>query len=126
LAERLIRITAEQTRNPSKQGHGPTRIPKLSSRSAVSARSPEPASRAYELPDSLLSAYHRLLDKKFSEGLTPEEERELATIDQELDEAGAQTPLEQAIETRSREERERRTALMNEIHRLLKSLRRHP
>ena len=34
----------------------------------------------YELPTGLLEAYHKLLDKKFSTGLTPQEEVELTSV----------------------------------------------
>ena len=52
---------------------------------------------AYELPVHLLEAYHGLLDKKFSTGLTPEEEVELSELDQHLDEAEATQPLIQSM-----------------------------
>ena len=53
---------------------------------------------AYELPDQLLEVYHRLLDKKFSSGLTPEEEIELAQLNRQLDDAEAAQPLIQSIQ----------------------------
>ena len=56
---------------------------------------------AYELPDQLLEVYHRLLDKKFSSGLTPEEEIELARLDRQLDDAEAAQPLIQSIQRRT-------------------------
>jgi antitoxin (DNA-binding transcriptional repressor) of toxin-antitoxin stability system len=47
---------------------------------------PEPETGlSYELPEELLLAYHRLADKKFDSGLTPDEEAELARLDQQLD-----------------------------------------
>ena len=45
----------------------------------------------YELPTDLLEAYHKLLDKKFSNGLTPQEEVELAELDQQLNDARSST-----------------------------------
>ena len=47
----------------------------------------------YELPVDLLEAYHKLLDKKFSTGLTSEEEVKLAEVDQQLNDAEAAQPL---------------------------------
>ena len=55
----------------------------------------------YELPSNLLKAYHELQDKKFSTGLTPEEEVELARLDKELDDAEAAQPLIQSIQNRT-------------------------
>ena len=77
---------------------------------------------AYELPPDLLAAYHRLLDKKFSEGLTSDEEAELERVGQELDEADMATPLEQAIDARARREHARRMAILDNIIAQLKSL----
>ena len=51
----------------------------------------------YELPVHLLEAYHSLLDKKFSTGLTPEEEIELSRLDQHLDDAEVTQPLIQSM-----------------------------
>ena len=56
---------------------------------------------AYELPADLLTAYHKLLDKKFSSGLTPEEEAELTKLDQQLDNAEAAQPLVQSMRART-------------------------
>jgi hypothetical protein len=81
---------------------------------------------AYELPAELLAAYHRLLDKKFSEGLTPDEEAELDRVGRELDEADMATPLEQAIDARARREHARRMAVLDNIIAQLKSLRKSP
>ena len=52
----------------------------------------------YELPTDMLEAYHKLLDKKFSNGLTPQEEVELTQLDQQLDEAEASQPLIQSMQ----------------------------
>ena len=57
---------------------------------------PPASSFAYELPDDLLADYHRLVSKKLTEGLAPEEEIEFERVSKELDEADMQTPLEQA------------------------------
>lgn len=58
---------------------------------------------AYSLPAPLLEVYHGLLDKKFSTGLTPEEEVELAHVDQQLNEAEAAQPLIRAMQRRAAE-----------------------
>ena len=55
----------------------------------------------YELPTDLLEAYHILLDKKFSNGLTPHEEVELTQLDQQLNEAEAAQPLIQSRQKRT-------------------------
>ena len=55
----------------------------------------------YELPVDLLEAYHKLLDKKFSTGLTSEEEVELAQLDHQLDNAEASQPLIQSMQKRT-------------------------
>ncbi len=52
----------------------------------------------YELPADLLEAYHKLLDKKFSTGLTPEEEVKLAEVDQQLNDVEAAQPLIQSMQ----------------------------
>ena len=69
----------------------------------------------YELPSELLTAYHRLLDKKFTTGLTAYEEKELAQIDNRLDEANMATPLEQSIRTKARKGHQQRMAVLNDI-----------
>ena len=48
---------------------------------------------AYELPMHVLEAYHGLLNKKFSTGLTKEEEITLSKLDQQLNDAKAVQPL---------------------------------
>ncbi len=55
----------------------------------------------YELPTDLLEAYHKLLDKKFSTGLTPQEEVELTQLDQQLNDAEAAQPLIQFMQKRT-------------------------
>ena len=55
----------------------------------------------YELPVDLLETYRKLLDKKFSTGLTSEEEVELAQLDQQLDNAEAAQPLIQSLQKRA-------------------------
>ena len=62
---------------------------------------PDENAAAYELPVHLLEAYHGLLDKKFSTGLTPEEEVELTQLDEQLNEAEAAQPLIQSMQKRS-------------------------
>ncbi len=56
---------------------------------------------AYELPAHVLEAYHRLLDKKFSTGLTAEEEVALSELDRQLDEVEAAQPLIQSMQKRA-------------------------
>lgn len=55
----------------------------------------------YKLPTDLLEAYHQLLDKKFSTGLTPQEEIELTRLDQQLNNAEASQPLIQSMHKRA-------------------------
>ena len=55
----------------------------------------------YELPSELLAAYHQLLDKKFSTGLTSEEEVKLVELDKQLDDAEASQPLIQSMQKRA-------------------------
>ena len=62
---------------------------------------PDENAAAYELLVHLLEAYHGLLDKKFSTGLTPEEEVELTQLDEQLNEAEAAQPLIQSMQKRS-------------------------
>ncbi len=52
----------------------------------------------YDLPADLLEVYHKLLDKKFSTGLTSEEEAQLAEVDQQLNDAEAAQPLIQSMQ----------------------------
>ena len=77
---------------------------------------------AYELPSHLLEAYHRLLDKKFSTGLTPEEKVKLSELDQQLDEAEAAQPLIQSMHRRTtvRDENwmQRFEEVMDKLHEL--------
>ena len=56
---------------------------------------------SYELPTELLAAYHKLLDKKFSVGLTLQEEAELTRLNEQLDDAEAAQPLVQLIRTQA-------------------------
>ena len=55
----------------------------------------------YELPTEILEGYHKLLDKKFSNGLTPQEEVELTQLDQQLNDAEAAQPLIQSMQKRT-------------------------
>ena len=55
----------------------------------------------YELPTELLEAYHKLLDKKLSIGLTPQEEGELTQLDRQLNDAEAAQPLIQSMQKRT-------------------------
>lgn len=78
---------------------------------------------SYELPADLLDAYHRLLNKKFSSGLTADEETELARLDQQLDEAELATPLVQSTLTKSAQQHKRWMRTLNEVINKLRELR---
>lgn len=78
---------------------------------------------AYELPTHLLEAYHGLLDKKFSTGLTPEEESELSKLDQQLDDAEATQPLIQSMQRRATRRDENWMQRCEEIMAKLRELR---
>jgi prevent-host-death family protein len=82
-----------------------------------------PPPLAYELPADVLAEYHRLLDKKFNNGLTPDEEAELARVDKELDEADLATPLGQAIMQKAEEEHLRWMTTLDDVIEKLRSLR---
>ena len=56
---------------------------------------------SYELPTELLAAYHKLLDKKFSVGLTLQEDAKLTGLNEQLDDAEAAQPLVQLIRARA-------------------------
>ncbi|MYK96749.1 type II toxin-antitoxin system Phd/YefM family antitoxin [Candidatus Poribacteria bacterium] len=56
---------------------------------------------AYELPRHVLEAYHNLLDKKFSAGLTKEEEITLSKLDQQLNDVETAQPLIQSMQKRA-------------------------
>jgi prevent-host-death family protein len=90
-------------------------------KSKKTAEPPE-SSLAYELPPDLLAEYHRLLDKKFSEGLTPAEEAELERVGKELDEADMNTPLGQAILTQAQEQHEQWMRRMDKVMETLRTL----
>ncbi len=77
---------------------------------------------SYELPSELLTAYHRLLDKKFMTGLTADEEKELALLDNRLDEADISTSLEQSIRTKAHKEHQQRMVVLNDILAKLRAL----
>ena len=78
---------------------------------------------AYELPAPLLADYDRLFNKKFEGGLTPEEEAEMAQVEQQLNEAEMATPLVQSITSRAEEEHERWMRRMDEVIAQLRELR---
>jgi hypothetical protein len=71
----------------------------------------------------LLEAYQRLLDKKFDSGLTPDEETELARLDQQLDEAELATPLVQSILMQAAERDKRWMRTLDEVITKLRELR---
>jgi len=81
---------------------------------------------SYALPEDLLEAYHRLLDKKFSSGLTPGEESKLALLDKQLDEAELTTPLVQSIMTTEGRRHKRWMRTLNEVITKLRELRESP
>jgi len=103
--------------------HPETAKAKRKKRKAKTKVEPPAPSLAYELPTDLLAAYHRLVDKKFSSGLTPDEETELERVGKELDEADMQTPLGQAIMQKAEEEHERWMNRLEEVMATLHSLR---
>ena len=78
---------------------------------------------AYELPLPILEAYHGLLDKKFSTGLTKEEEITLSKLDRQLDDAEATQPLIQSMQRRATARDENWMQTLEEIIINLRSLR---
>lgn len=78
---------------------------------------------AYELPMPVLEAYHGLLDKKFSTGLTKEEEITLSKLDQQLDEAEAVQPLIQSMQRRATARDENWVQRFEEVMAKLRELR---
>ena len=84
---------------------------------------PDENAAAYELPVHLLEAYHGLLDKKFSTGLTPEEEVELTQLDEQLNEAEAAQPLIQSMQKRSAAQDENWMQRFEEVIARLRELR---
>jgi len=83
----------------------------------------EPNPDGYELPADLLEAYHRLLDRKFAEGLRPEEEHELERVGTRLDQADLDSRAERAIDARAKTEHERRMSTLDQVLSQLRSLR---
>jgi hypothetical protein len=89
----------------------------------TASRSPaEP--EAFTLPSDLLAAYHRLVDKRFNEGLTPAEEMELREVSRKLDSAELSTPIERAVDAKSTHEHQESLEVLNEVIARLKSLQR--
>lgn len=78
---------------------------------------------SYELPAELLKAYNRLLDKKFSSGLTAGEEAELVKIDQKLNEAELETPLVQSTLTKAAQQHKQWMRTLDEVITKLRGLR---
>ena len=78
---------------------------------------------AYELPMHVLEAYHSVLDKKFSAGLTKEEEITLSKLDQQLNDAEAAQPLIQSMQRRSAARDENWMQRFDEIIAKLRELR---
>ena len=77
----------------------------------------------YELPVHILEAYHGLLDKKFSAGLTKEEEMRLSKLDQQLNDAEAAQPLIQSMQRRSATRDENWMQRFDEVMAKLRELR---
>ena len=77
---------------------------------------------SYELPAELLQAYNSLLDKKFSSGLTADEEAELAKLDGQLDEAELATPLVQSTLTTSEQQHKQWMRTLDEVITKLREL----
>lgn len=77
----------------------------------------------YELPTDLLEAYHKLLDKKFSNGLTPQEEVKLTQLDQQLNEAETAQPLIQFMQKRAAAQDENWKQRFEEVVTKLRELR---
>ena len=78
---------------------------------------------SYELPADLLAAYHTLLDKKFSSGLTPQEENELTQLSQQFDDVEAAQPLVQSIWSRSAAQDKKWMQTLEEVITKLRELR---
>lgn len=78
---------------------------------------------SYELPADLLAAYHTLLDKKFSSGLTPPEENELTQLSQQLDDVEAAQPLVQSIWSRAAAQDKKWMQTLEEVITKLRELR---
>ncbi len=76
----------------------------------------------YELPTDLLEAYHRLLDKKFSTGLTCQEEIELTQLNRQLNDAEASQPLIQSMQRRAALENESWKQRFEEVATTLREL----
>lgn len=72
--------------------------------------------------NTVLSAYQDLLDRKFNQGLTSEEEIELHSLGARLDELDAETPIEQAIDKQAQSEHEQRINTFSNIISQLRQL----
>jgi len=81
---------------------------------------------SYELPAELLKAYNSLLDKKFSSGLTADEEAELAKLNGQLDEAELATPLVQSTLTTAEQQHKQWMRTLDEVITKLRGLRESP
>ena len=77
----------------------------------------------YELPIHILEAYHELLDKKFTTGLTSEEEVEMAQLDQHLKDIEAAQPPIQSMQRRAAIRDEKWIQRFDEIMTKLRELR---
>jgi hypothetical protein len=122
LVEYLLRIANDEASHRREDaGHDgrPLRRPDAT---PMSTLAPGGGALSYDLPSDLLDAYHRLLDRKFARGLTPEEEAELARVSQNLDEAEAATPLYQSSDAKLRRQHARTLAMLDEIIEKVKAL----
>jgi len=78
----------------------------------------------FTLPSDLLAAYHRLVEKRVTEGLTPAEEMELRGVSRKLDLAELSTPIEHAIDAKSTHEHQKSLEALNDVITRLKNLQR--
>jgi excisionase family DNA binding protein len=76
----------------------------------------------YELPVELLQRYHELLDQKFGDGLSGEEEWELEQVGTALDTADMATPLEFEGANRAAALHQQRLQTLDDVIVQLKSL----
>jgi hypothetical protein len=79
-------------------------------------------SAGYELPADLLQRYHELLDRKFSGGLSAEDEVELERVGTALDVADVATPLERGSATGAADLHQQRLKILDDVIVQLKSL----
>jgi antitoxin (DNA-binding transcriptional repressor) of toxin-antitoxin stability system len=91
-------------------------------RRAKATAEPSVSSLAYELPADLMAEYERLMNRKFDEGLTPDEEEEFARVAKALSDADIATPLGQAIIRQAQEQHEQWMRRMDKVMETLRTL----